>query len=163
MEVTDSDLVQQNVQRITVHPTKLAIDLRGAESNTDNDQSQTLGETLTIPFASNHKLQKGVTHAPANHGTIDPETRDTLLHAIARARGWMDSLIEGRVASFDDIAAAENLAERHVRFLTPLAFLSPRIVTAIADGAAPGGLTVSGLARALPHKWVDQERLLGVA
>ncbi len=39
----------------------------------------------------------------------------------------------------------------------PLAFLSPRIVSAIADGEALGRLTVSGLARSLPHKWIDQE------
>ena len=31
----------------------------------------------------------------------------------------------------------------------PLAFLSPRIVGVIADGAAPAGLTVSSLARSL--------------
>jgi site-specific DNA recombinase len=41
----------------------------------------------------------------------------------------------------------------------PLAFLSPRIVGAIADGTAPTGLTVSGLARSLPHKWIEQERM----
>jgi hypothetical protein len=45
----------------------------------------------------------------------------------------------------------------------PLAFLSPRIVSAIADGAAPAGLTVSGLARSLPHKWIDQERMVGLS
>ena len=35
------------------------------------------------------------------------------------------------------IAKRENLAERHVRFLTPLAYLSPRIIEAIAEGRAP--------------------------
>jgi hypothetical protein len=39
----------------------------------------------------------------------------------------------------------------HIRFLAPLAFLSPRIVQAIADGSAPRDLTVMLLARALPH------------
>jgi hypothetical protein len=43
----------------------------------------------------------------------------------------------------------------------PLAFLSPGIVGAIANGTAPTGLTVSGLARSLPHKWIDQERMFG--
>ena len=73
------------------------------------------------------------------------ETRVTLLQAIARARGWMASIADGTVASFDDIAASEKLAERHVRFLAPLAFLSPRIITSIGDGSAPSGLTVSVL------------------
>jgi site-specific DNA recombinase len=49
-----------------------------------------------------------------------------VIAAIARARGWLDFILSGKAASFDDIAAAENLADRHVRFLMPLAFLSPR-------------------------------------
>jgi site-specific DNA recombinase len=67
-----------------------------------------------------------------------------------------------KIASFDDIAAAENLAERHVRRLAPLAFLSPRIIEAIADGAAPAGLTVSRLTQTLPHAWSAQEQMFGV-
>jgi hypothetical protein len=63
------------------------------------------------------------------------------------------AIVAGGTESFDDIAAAEGLAERHVRRLAPLAFLSPRIIEAIADGAAPAGLTVSRLTQALPHAW----------
>jgi hypothetical protein len=47
----------------------------------------------------------------------------------------------------------------HVRRLAPLAFLSPRIIHAIADSTAPARLTVS---QALPHSWKDQEQLLGL-
>ena len=53
--------------------------------------------------------------------------------------------------------------ERHVRFLAPLAFLSPRILAAIADGVAPAELTVSSLARALPMQWRQQEQAIGLA
>jgi hypothetical protein len=74
----------------------------------------------------------------------------------------MDDLAEGRVESFDDIALAENKVERHVRFLAPLAFVSPRIIEAIANGSAPADLTVSTLARALPHRWADQEIKVGI-
>jgi len=55
-----------------------------------------------------------------------------------------------------------QLAERHVRFLAPLAFLSPRIVEAIAEGRAPGNLNVSNLARALPLNWREQEQRLAL-
>jgi site-specific DNA recombinase len=55
------------------------------------------------------------------------------------------------------IAQREHLAERHVRFLAPLAHLSPCIVEAIAEDLAPTGLTVSSLARALPFSWPEQE------
>ena len=50
----------------------------------------------------------------------------------------------------------------HVRRLAPLAFLSPRIIAAIADGDAPAGLTVSRLTQALPHAWTAQEQMLGM-
>ncbi len=120
-----------------------------------------LATSLSIPFAPNLPRRKGIAHAPADQGAMDAETRDALLKAIARSRGWLDSILSGKAASFDDIATAENLAARHVRFLMPLAFLSPSIIRAIAYGAAPSGLTVSGLARALPHKWIDQERTVG--
>jgi hypothetical protein len=41
--------------------------------------------------------------------------------------------------------------------------VSPRIVEAIANGNAPVDLTVSALARTLPHSWAEQERKLGIA
>ena len=40
----------------------------------------------------------------------------------------------------------------------PLAFVSPRIVSALLDGAAPADLTVATLARGLPCSWAEQER-----
>ncbi|MGJ0510830.1 hypothetical protein [Methylocystis sp.] len=97
-----------------------------------------------------------------NQETIDSETREALLKAIARSRGWMETILSGKTASFDAIAAHEGLAERHVRRLAVLAFLSPKVVQAIADGAAPSGVTVSNLTQARPHAWADQERLLGL-
>ncbi len=49
--------------------------------------------------------------------------------------------------SFADIARQEGKAERHIRHLAPLAFVSPRIITAIMDSTAPAGLTATALAR----------------
>ena len=56
-----------------------------------------------------------------------------------------------------------NLAERHVRFLIPLAYLSPRIIEAIAEGRAPADQAVTRLVRNLPTVWADQEKQLGFA
>jgi site-specific DNA recombinase len=52
--------------------------------------------------------------------------------------------------------------ERHIRLLAPLAFLSPRIIAAIVDGTAPADLTVTGLAKALPYSWIEQEQRVGL-
>jgi site-specific DNA recombinase len=93
---------------------------------------------------------------------MTPETRDILLAAIAKARAWVADLISGRASSFAQIAAREGKVERHVRFLAPLAFVSPRIVSAIMDGTVPAHLTVTLLAKALPYSWAEQELRLGL-
>jgi site-specific DNA recombinase len=51
---------------------------------------------------------------------------------------------------------------RHIRLLAPLAFLSPRIITAIVDGTALADLTVTGLANVLPYSWIEQEQRVGL-
>ena len=45
----------------------------------------------------------------------------------------MNAILAGKIKSFDDIAAAQGVAERHVRRLAPLAFLSPSIIAAITN------------------------------
>jgi hypothetical protein len=94
---------------------------------------------------------------------VKPATRDALLTALAKARGWIDNLRLGRRGSFAEIAEREVQGERHIRLLVPLAFLSPRIVAAIVDGTAPTDLTVTGLARALPYSWGERERSIGLS
>jgi hypothetical protein len=82
--------------------------------------------------------------------------------AIAQARSWVDELANGRLGSFAALARREGKAERHIRLLLPLAFLSPRIVSALLDGTAPADLTITALARALPWSWAEQEQRLGL-
>ena len=74
----------------------------------------------------------------------------------------MDDLLELRVQSFEEIAERERKVARHIRFLAPLAFLSPRIVAAIANGDVLAGITVSGLVRLLPLNWTEQEQRFGL-
>ena len=85
-----------------------------------------------------------------------------MLTAIAKARKWIDDIRLGRLASFAEIAEREAVGERHIRLLAPLAFLSPQIIAAIAEGTAPADLTVTGLAKALPYSWAEQEQWLGL-
>src|ERR1700730_18372564 len=114
--------------------------------------------SISIPWSPPvARRRKGVVHLPASHD-LDSRDRDALLTAIAKARSWMDDLIAGRVQSFDEIAVREQKVVRHIRFLAPLAFLSPRIVAAIANGDVSAGVTVSGLVRSLPFNWAEQQR-----
>jgi hypothetical protein len=57
-----------------------------------------------------------------------------------------------------DIAKAEGCTERHARAMIQLAFVSPRLVQAISDGATPD-LTATRLAQALPQLWREQVRI----
>jgi hypothetical protein len=93
---------------------------------------------------------------------MKPSRRESLLMAIAQSRSWVDELANGRVGSFAVLARREGKADRHIRLLLPLAFLSPRIVSGLLDGTAPADLTITGLARALPWSWAKQERRLGL-
>jgi site-specific DNA recombinase len=85
-----------------------------------------------------------------------------LLTAIVKARGWIDDIRLGRIASFAEISKCEIQGERHIRLPAPLAFVSPGIVGAILDGTAPEDLTVTGLAKCLPYSWADQEQSIGL-
>ena len=94
---------------------------------------------------------------------MDEAMRLALLMAIVRSRTWIDKIVKDPATDFGAIAKGEHLAQRHVSFLTPLAYLSPRIIEAIAEGRSPTNLTVTRLARNLPTVWSDQEKQLGFA
>ena len=119
--------------------------------------SLTTGEFFS-PTAS---AQKGITREAPNNGRIDACSREKLLNAIRRASRWVEAVRSGEAESFEEIAIQEGLGERHVRWLTPLAFLSPKIVTAIVDESAPADFTVAMLVKGLPHSWAAQNESHG--
>jgi site-specific DNA recombinase len=162
----DRDLIEQHVDRVIVRPQAVEVRLLSGGST---ELAEPGGDepvpgkpaTITLPWAApNFAAVKGIVHEPAAKPAMKPENRDALLAAIAKARGWIEDLRLGRVASLAEIADRESIGERHVRLLTPLAFVSPIIMAAIADGNAPADLTVTGLARAVPHSWAEQQRCL---
>jgi site-specific DNA recombinase len=168
----DRELVERQIDRIIVTPQAIEIHLKGeleqqaGEHNRD-DESYTEADRrqpsiLTVPWSFTTLTEvKGILHSPSSSPTVSPESRDSLLTAIAKARAWIDDLVEGRVASFAEIAKQEGKVERHVRFLAPLAFVSPQIIAAIIDRSAPADLTVTDLAKAAWHSWGEQRRWVG--
>jgi hypothetical protein len=87
-----------------------------------------------------------------------------LLNATARAYRWSNDLLAGRARSIGEIAKREHLTGRHVRRVMRLAFLAPKIVTAIAEGRQPADLTTLAMTQRieLPPLWSAQERALGL-
>jgi site-specific DNA recombinase len=107
----------------------------------------------TLPWtAPSFTAVKGILHEPPEKLAMKPENRDALLIAIAKARKWIDDIRLGHFASFAESAERESVGERHIR----------RIIAAITDGTAPADLTVTGLAKALPYSWAEQERRIGL-
>jgi site-specific DNA recombinase len=170
-------LVALHIERIVLRARHIDITLRAGSSDarqaladpsdTDEQVSSHQGAptpiVLQLPWTpTSASARKGIAWKPSAKSNLDPETIETLLTAIAKARSWMNDLTEGRAASFDEIARREGKVERHIRYLAPLAFVSPRIIEAIANGNAPTDLTATTLARKLPHSWAEQERTLGV-
>ncbi|TMK10178.1 MAG: recombinase family protein [Alphaproteobacteria bacterium] len=159
-------LVERHIERATLTSKTINLQLRQVADIPDHSGQHATeplspATMITIPWSPPVLATvKGIIHVPAHNSPIKPSRRDALLIAIAKARQWMDDLACGRLADFAAIARREGKVERHVRLLASLAFLSPRIISALLDGTAPADLTVTTLVRALPLSWADQERCL---
>ena len=156
----DRDLIERYVDHIIVKPN--AIEIRWLsnarhDGHSVRDQGVEPVEKLLmtiVPWtASTLGAIKGVLVAPRERTVMKSETRDALLHAIAKARAWIDDLVDGRAEFFAEIARREKKVERHVRLLAPLAFVSPPLVCAIIEGSAGPDLTTTSLASSLPFQW----------
>jgi site-specific DNA recombinase len=161
-EASDRKIIEENLGRATVSRDQITITLRRAGSE-DAANNQYDVRTLLVPFRATLPLRKGISHTPWGGQTMDEAARSALLMAIARSKAWVDTILKDPATDIGKIAKRENLAERHVRFLAPLAYLSPRVIQAIAEGRARADLTVTRLARNLPLTWAEQEEQLSLA
>jgi hypothetical protein len=170
----DRELVERQVERVTLTRQHIQLQLRQigdaplqteAHAGASRPGSEKLHGivNVTVPWTSTAQAGvKGIIHVPSHNTPMAPSRRDAVLMAIAKARSWADELAHGRVGSFAVLARREGKVEQHIRRLTPLAFVSPRIVSALLEGTAPASLTITALARALPWSWAEQEWRLGL-
>jgi hypothetical protein len=157
-EISHKDLIAQRVTKVIIRRDRIELEFRGEPDGEDEGAPS----KLVIPFAPAMPSQKGTTREPVDNGHIDAVAREKLLIAIRRASRWVKAVRSGEANSFEEIAAREGIGVRHVRWLTPLAFLSPNVVSAIVDAAARAGLTIPALVKALPHSWAEQEKMFRV-
>jgi site-specific DNA recombinase len=156
-ELSDKDLVAQAVSKVVVSRDRIEVEIReNAHPEEPGDRSK-----VAIPFSPTASAQKGITREAAEEGHIHAMAREKLLHAIRRASSWVEAVRSGEAKSFAEIAAQEGLGERHVRWLTPLAFLAPQLFSAILNSSASEPPTVASLAKALPHSWAAQKDMHG--
>jgi site-specific DNA recombinase len=164
--LSDRAVIDRHVTRIVVGTNSIDIELRDRTPapalSLVTEEPVTAGATasptrttvISLPWSARSFASiKGVMHQPEAKPTLKPETRDAILLAIAKARAWIDDLVSGRVRSFAEIAEREGKVERHIRLLTPLAFIPPRTLAAMIDGTGPRDATVTALAQSVPHRW----------
>jgi site-specific DNA recombinase len=165
--IADRDLIQRYIERVVVKPRALELWLLlprevlapGEETNAADSETGPITSKLTLAWtAGSFAAVKGIVDTPGATPSMKPSSRDALLAAIAKTRSWIEDIRLGRVAALAEIAKREGRVERHIRLLAPLAFLSPRVIAAIFDGTVPADLTVTGLAKALPYSWAEQEQ-----
>ncbi len=141
-DLSDRAVIDRYVTRIIVRPNSIDIELKeptaapalslAADDPASPETSSTCTTVISLPWSARaFPSVKGVLHQPQAKPTLKGETQDAILLAVAKARSWIDDLASGRVRSFDEIAKREGKVERHIRLLTPLAFIPPRTVAAI--------------------------------
>ena len=168
--VSDRELIERYIERVQVKPGIVNVHLvppaeaaQPDESGDNNSKQPKLPTTLTLPWTvPNFVAVKGILHTPSSNAVISSENRRALLAAIVKAKQWIDGIEHGHIASFAEIASREGQGERYIRLLSSLAFVSPRVIAAIANSTAPANLTVSRLAKGLPYSWAEQERRIGL-
>jgi site-specific DNA recombinase len=153
---TDRELIERHLLRVTLSANEVIMHLRQDGAGSGPKCADTTSVAIAIPWtAPAPSTAKGIVYVPAHNTPMKPGSREVLLVALAKARRWIKEVERGH--SFADIARREGKAERYVRQLAPLAFVSPRVITAIMEGTAPAVLTVT-LAAGLPYSWAEQEQ-----
>jgi site-specific DNA recombinase len=164
--LSDRGVIDRYVTRVIVRPNSIGMELRdptpapvpslGTEVAVTAGAAalSTCTTVISLPWSTEAFTSvKGVLHRPETKPMLKQEARNAILLAIAKARAWIDDLASARVRSFDEIAEREGKVERHIRLLTPLAFIPPSTLAAIIDGTGPHDATVTALAQAVPYRW----------
>lgn len=165
------EALQRLVRRITVRRDGLQIELRsdglGLMDTQDDPGSQDASEGARREIAITARfVRKGQDlHLvlPAVDG-VDQATRldKSLVKAIARAVTWYDDLVSGRASSMREIAEREQVSERYVAQLLPLALLKPNLVEGCIAGALELSIAAAEIAKGVtfPAVWEAQQTQL---
>lgn len=143
-------------QSSSVAAKRVIVSSRSIEVGFDGDEGSSQLTFIEVPYALAKMQRKGLLSG-SSETNQDPEQRLSLLKAIATSRKWMERLLNDPDCGIGKIASEENLTGRHVRYLLTLAYLSPKVIAAIAAGTAPAEWTASNIARNLSPLWSEQE------
>ena len=148
-ELSEADLIDRQVSRITVSKTKVTISVL---ASMDGESGE-----LVIPWSAPFTNSTSIHHPKGEPRAPDPK----LVRALACAHARMGDLNAGLFKSIEELAKSENMHPKALRQELRLAFLAPDIVEAILHGEQPAGLTLTKMLPTLPFSWVEQRRSLG--
>jgi len=142
-------LIEAQVAKITVEADSISVKLAGPSGGPQSSPAQ----MVCLPWSKKpFRVAKGVVAEPAPPTILpdfDSKAKEAVLAAIKRAKRWVDQLMAG--VSLLEIATQEGNSPRHIRLLTSLAFVSPRLISEIIDGHRP--YTATDLAGHVPLVW----------
>ncbi len=158
-------LLQSLLSRIEIRETTLTLTvalgrLREALGFADLDEPQSHAIVVPLRVAKRGVEQKLV----IGMGLMTPGPRDEpMVKALARAHAWFEDIRLQRVIDVSELAAREQLPRSYVQAHLPLAFLAPRIVTAVFEGRQPADLNLKRLMYRtdLSIDWSLQRQQLG--
>ncbi len=149
---TDRDLIDIHVAKVVIRRNAIEITKR----NLGSDAPAAPVVLPWSPAPAYHRREIIVPPGADRSGQrpIRAESRARLVEGIAKARLWLNELIDGRVTDTKEIAAREGCSDRSIRMFLSLAFLAPAILRAawrFHAARAAGGLAEAnaGLFRSL--------------
>jgi DNA invertase Pin-like site-specific DNA recombinase len=158
LEQLDIKGILDLIKRVDLSETTARIEL-------DIDKVSSLIQTEISKLDLEHlRIDEPVTLRKRTNGTkltwvgYKGKPNHALIRAIVTAQAWVEEIKAGR--SVSDIMQAHNIPEGMIWKRIRLAFLSPKILQAIADGTSDRDLTIKMLTRHdLPLDWSEQKAL----
>jgi DNA invertase Pin-like site-specific DNA recombinase len=156
------------IQRIVIHDDRLEILLDRSALRHHFNFTQNGEDPEVLAFEVPMTLQ----HRGVETRLVIPQLKnnpvgvdDCLVRTVAQAFAWFEEVTNGQVSSLQDLAARDKVPASELSRIMPLAFLSPKIITAILDGRQPLPLTAEQLKRRpeLPLTWNEQKALRWLA
>ncbi len=154
-------------QRMHISPTQLTLQLRRSLLLPAAMKSPSITEADDTIITQSYPLQmkrRGVETKLIIGGAAIDQPDPQLITLIANAQDWYAGLKNGQYKSQLDIALKYKLDGADISRILNLAFLSPKIISAIIAGKHPVDMAVQSLKMAaakLPICWNDQAKQLG--
>jgi hypothetical protein len=160
--VVRRDSIELVLNRENLNALETGMSLEMLQARPTAASTQTLpGQVIAIPLPSQGRIALKLIRS-GNDDSADVMCADrSLILAVARSRLWARALTSGQYQTFAELAEATSFHELYVRRMIRLAWLSPPLVQAIAEGKQPQDLTLPKLLQPLPLEWQGQHQALG--